>query len=463
MSWTRRQAFLAFGAAGVAGCSTAVHQMMDADVIVLGAGISGLYAARALYAEGVNVRVIEADTRVGGRLHTLDAIEGRPEAGGVQVGKSYRRFRQAAADVGVAIVPAPPSLRRERTLVIDGTVLPSSEWATSSLNPFPDDMKGLAPDQVLFAVSARNNPLAEPGAWRSAAADNDISADAFLRNAGMDEASRALCNIALNANRLDTYSMINVWRSLSLYQREVALGPSDVVMGGSARVPEALANRLPSGAVELGSTIRAIEEELDFVRVTTDRGTYRAPHVICTLPFSALRRIALDVPVNLETSQAIKALPYTQVQQVHLAVDDLPADGLPLSMWTDTPIERVFPQIDDQGEVTGVKVWINGEGVLRGASDDTLFALAQRTLEQTRRLKTRPLAVTRWTDDQPFSGGAYMHWAPGTITRWAGKMGAPTERVSFAGEHLSRSHTGMEGALEAADDSVAWARAKLGA
>jgi len=47
-----------------------------------------------------------------------------------------------------------------------------------------------------------------------------------------------------------------------------------------------------------------------------------------------------------------------------------------------------------------------------------------------------------------------MHWAPGQIAKWAGHMGAPAGRLSFAGEHLSHLHTGMEGAMESGENAA---------
>ena len=41
------------------------------DVIVIGAGLSGLHAAQLLEDEGLRVRVLEGDMRVGGRVRTL--------------------------------------------------------------------------------------------------------------------------------------------------------------------------------------------------------------------------------------------------------------------------------------------------------------------------------------------------------------------------------------------------------
>ena len=55
-------------------------------VVVIGAGLSGLYAALTLEAQGFEVTVLEARDRIGGRLYTLDDVPGHPEAGGNTIG-----------------------------------------------------------------------------------------------------------------------------------------------------------------------------------------------------------------------------------------------------------------------------------------------------------------------------------------------------------------------------------------
>jgi len=62
--------------------------------------------------------------------------------------------------------------------------------------------------------------------------------------------------------------------------------------------------------------------------------------------------------------------------------------------------------------------------------------------------------VVNWTESNRLAGGAYMHWAPGQARRWAKDMGKPAGRLYFAGEHLSRLHTGMEGAMESGETTA---------
>lgn len=452
MQLTRRGFVAASGLALTAACTPNVHRSQDADVLILGAGLAGLHAARMLEADGFKTILLEADTRIGGRMHTLDQLPGRPEAGGQQVGQSYARIRSTAIDLGLNVVPPAPGGSRAKTMMFRNRVFDARDWASATDNPFPEAFKRATPDTALFMAAAAENPLADQYAWREVGTEFDLSADAFLERIGFDPASRALCNIALNANDLSTYSMLNLWRSLTLFAIDSSSGGSEEIEGGSQRLPEAMANSLSEGALKLGTAVRSISADGAGVEVVAGGQTYRAPFGISTLPFPVLRKLDLTLSTSAPPIQPIiDQMPYTQIQQVHLELEQGPDDDLPLMMWTDTPIERVFPVRNSNGETVALTCWINGVGIRPSTSDEDWKSLAEETLRATRGIRAKAHRVVRWDEGQPLSGGAYMHWAPGQIQPWAERVTQPSGRLHFAGEHTSFLHTGMEGAMESGE------------
>jgi monoamine oxidase len=72
------------------------------DVVVVGAGLAGLVAARGLVTGGADVMVLEARDRVGGRTLTLPAADGTPiDHGGQWIGPTQDRIAAVAESVGV--------------------------------------------------------------------------------------------------------------------------------------------------------------------------------------------------------------------------------------------------------------------------------------------------------------------------------------------------------------------------
>src|SRR4051812_7915989 len=78
----------------------------ESDVVVVGAGLAGLVAARDVAAAGRSVVVLEARDRVGGRTLNEDIGDGKVvEVGGQWVGPTQHRLLEGAAELGVDTFP----------------------------------------------------------------------------------------------------------------------------------------------------------------------------------------------------------------------------------------------------------------------------------------------------------------------------------------------------------------------
>ena len=80
----------------------------DADVIVIGAGISGSAAAKSLHDQGVEVLIVEANDRIGGRTWTEP--EGMPggalDKGGMFIGETHKHLIELGTSLGLEMTPS---------------------------------------------------------------------------------------------------------------------------------------------------------------------------------------------------------------------------------------------------------------------------------------------------------------------------------------------------------------------
>ena len=472
---------------------TKIHRC---EAVVIGAGLAGLNAAVHLQDAGVDVRVVEAQDRVGGRVRSMRELGGNLEAGGTYIGAAYRRVIDAASRHDVKLIDVTPSLKffREQDLVLDGEIIRQSEWPAHPANPFPDRDKTLMPWTFGRMLTARQNPLEEPRNWLDPEqAVHDVSMYEWMRGLGLGEETIRLgygLNVSYGEDAHDISALQLLFRAaFSRAQAgasvpaadqavsesadgESALSRSSVTPSTSARgytaadgvqrIPEAMAEAM-AHPVHYGQLVRRIEDDGRQVSVRCEGGAeYRAAHAVCALPFTVLRRISFDPPLHGSQREAVARLPSQSMTQLYFAhkSEFWEADEYAPSLFTDTAagMYSAIRNGNDPGEITGFSAWVMGRNAARL---DTLppEAAGARIIEEIEAV--RPAARGQlefigrqcWGAD-PFARGAWAYFRPGQITRFAAEMGAPHGRIRFCGEHLAVANRGMEGAMESGESAA---------
>jgi len=432
------------------------------DVVVLGGGISGLYAALQLQERGYSVRVLEATNRVGGRMFTIDNLPGKPEVGGVEVGDGYQSLIGLAKKVGVPIVdhaPAPPQAR-EVSLYVRGKMVSMQDWSSSEQNLLADSEKKLLPSMIESHYVMKNIPFKNLDEWYSGKFQSlDIPYADFLRQKGASEEAIRLIDVNANIHDVNQTSALHVLRSLSLR----LIGGSTKTLrveGGSSRLPEAVAAQLKQPP-ETGKAVTRLVQKKKRVEIyCADGSRYVARAIICTIPFTALRKVRIEAPISDLQRDAIQNMPYIPISQVHMRplVPFWEQDKMPAAMWTDSSLGRIFAIYNERGEIERLTAWMVGKEAVKfdklPQEDAKKFILAEmEKIRPTSKNNLEIIYVNSWGNN-PFQGGAYHQYAPGQISRWTPHFAKSIGNICFAGEHTCFTHTGMEGAAQSAERAV---------
>lgn len=436
----------------------------DAEVLVVGAGLAGLAAAAELAGRGVDVLVIEARDRIGGRVHTV-----RPNGCALPV--------ELGAEFVHGEAPELTALARDAELVL--VEVPASHWLP---------VRGvLAEDRGFEKRLAR--VMRRVGATLRGPGDRPF-ADA-LRAARVSGRERELARMYVEGFQASDGHRIS---ARALAGEDPGLGGLRRVLAGCDRLAERLHARLPRERVRLGTALSAITWRTGSVRAlcrtagATEAHELRARRAVLTLPLPAWNaeahdalalRLAPDLPAKRRAAARLAmgdvfklvlrfrdafherpGLVRTRDDPARIGLVHAPRLAFP-TFWTQRPLSAPLWTAWAGGAQAAALGPLNGaERVMRA-----LDALA-RALGVAPEVVRSALAdhySHDWRRD-PWSGGAYGYPLVGGA-RAALELAEPVARtLFFAGEATAKppENGTMEGALASGKRAAREVLAALG-
>lgn len=460
-------------AAAVGAMSTFASKSLRAatvqsDVLVIGAGLSGMRAAHDLKDAGVNVQVIEGRNRAGGRVLSLTDIPGNPEAGGNGIGAGYGRMIDSAQRFNVELMNiadrAPVVFQRE--LVLDGKVIKETEWENHPRNSLPGPMKKMMPWQPLPILMTTKNPLGKNYEdWYDPKSFHlDISMYDWFKSQGLSDDAIDLCynnNTDHGASAYDVSAlMVAFVYSWGNMQRDIEPRATYAAIGGNQAIPNAMAKAL-GDKVHYKKAVVGLRASTDGMAeaVCADGSVYKAKKIICTIPYSALRNVKIDPVVPGALGRAIKTMGVQQLTQTHIVAKKpfWNDDGLKPGLWTDGLVGNMMAQPfgEKPGDISSFTVWHRGwiatqiDRMPEAEAKKMVIAEIERIRPSSKGLM-EVRGFKSWSND-PFACGDWAIWQPGQVRDFIQEIAKPHGNVHFAGEHTAMSNRGMEGAMESGE------------
>jgi monoamine oxidase len=397
--------------------------MAKVDVVVMGGGLAGLSAARDLANGGVDVVVLEARNRPGGRVEQTRLADGRlVQLGGEVVGPFMEAYYGLVEELGLTLEPSFPQLPGEDTSVMaDGRYIGDDFAWFSDADRASYEAAGEQFGRLVATVDP-DDPWSHPDADKL----DRISVGRWLREIGATPnvvRARDVAMLALSAESVERTSL------LSDLRKEAAAGNTggfyDYEVWECQRVAEGSASVALKMADELGHRIRYANPvtgariNAQGCRVSTATGeVFDCSAVVCSVPVGPLRQIAID-GVSDERLASLAAQRHALAAKVVFAYE---------SSWWEQQGQNGTMYFE-KGVMGGT--WLQREGILSALVPPERLAaflatspdlveqdMIDEMVEALGERAANPQAVffRRWGVD-PWTQGYITSWRPGDVMR----------------------------------------------
>lgn len=425
------------------------------DVLIAGAGLAGLTAARALVQSGAKVVVLEARDRVGGRLETVRCGGDTFDLGGQWIGPTQDRMHALCKQLGTATFPTHHA--GAKIIDIDGK---KSQYSGDipALHPLALIELEVLMRRMDAQIGRLGHGWAEPGL-------DMLTVGEWVRQRTRTQSVRRVVFAAIEVVFGATPDTISALHFMAYARAAGGLRPlieiqggaqQDRLVGGAQPLAEALAEGLD---VRLSEPVRHIDQSSNRVVVTTDRGEHSADRIVVAIPPALAGRIRYTPDLPTGRDQLCQRMPMGATTKV-IAIYDRPfwrEKGLSGEVVSDgKPFTVAFDNTTDSG-TAALLGFVVGVPARRFSGLPPHQQRAEALGAFSRwfgpaAAEPSELLVKDWAED-PWSRGCPIGvTGPLTLSLHGDALRNPVDRIHWAGTETAEVWMGfMEGAVRSGE------------
>jgi len=446
------------------------------DIIVVGAGVSGLAAAGLLSKAGHNIKVLEASDRVGGRVQTYrDLANGwQAELGAMRIPKTHEFTLGYAKRHNLTLEKFNNAPWRynmhERTLKPDYD-LEDLNFFKNEFNIHPKDRHHKAAKIFMEALKKPNEDF-ECLSWKEIVKKYDKYS---LRSWLTGKANMSADTVDYISVFYNIESFLDVGLVEILVDECVQVDPDfEYIRHGMDLLPRAMAENLN---IQYNAKVTEIDQSGYKIRVKIDcKGvncndiddhTFKADAIVMAIPAGPSASVEFKPKLSLQKTHALRTTPYSSSTKVVLAFEkpfwaDQNGDTGGATL-TDLPVKQIYYEMNTHKSGVGVVLasytWGRDAQRHNGMSDDDLIDECVKSLAKIHNYsydKVNKLllkgVVKRWDMDEN-ALGAFTMFNPFQYTQIDDDLRKSTGRIYFCGEHTESPHAWIDTAIKSGGQS----------